>query len=122
MPHIDVHDFEKLLRWARRRIDWSDMAKENKRLLLNFEIACRSDGLRAATRVKLLRHLTNLGTEFLRKPFREVTRADLRKAVARIEERHGYAPNTKRDVKMATRKFFKYAGVTKGILTSRTKS
>ena len=108
MADWDIHEYAERIETAKRFINRSEMHEENKKLLLEFERACLVEGLSAGRRAKLLRHMKDVAMEFLPRPFTKVTKSDLQEAIARLESRQGYSVYTKRDVKVAIRKFFKW--------------
>ena len=108
MADWDIHNYERWMEWAHKRVRRSNIPDENKQLLLEFDQACVLEGLSVPRRAKLLRHMIDVSREFLPVPFKKATRKDLQEAVVRIEGRKGYSLYTKRDVKIAIKKFFKW--------------
>jgi integrase len=103
---IDIHNYPKKLMAARRLIRDSKIPKENKDALKRYE-----DYLFAKNLVigRVVKHLCTirLVAEYLGKEFSKVTKSDLTKFVAEINQR-GYTENTKHDYKRMTRMFFQW--------------
>ena len=108
MKRIDIHRFDRKLKRIKFLIEKSALREEDKQLLLEFEKACVIEGLGLPRREKHLRHLLDLSTKFLSVPLAKASRKDLQNAIALVEQQTGYSPYTKRDVKISTRKFFKW--------------
>ena len=108
MADWDIHGYERWIERAYRQVRRSSIPAVNKQLILDFDQACVLEGLSVPRRAKLLRHMIDVSKEFLPIPFRRATKRDLQEAVVRIESRKGYSLYTKRDVKIAIKKFFKW--------------
>jgi integrase/recombinase XerD len=108
MNRIDIHRYEKRLHITKRMVESSALSNEDKKLILEFDKLCVVEGLGLPRREKHLRHLLDLATRFLSVPLAKATKKDLQDAVALIEQQSNYSPYTKRDVKISTRKFFKW--------------
>ncbi len=103
----DIYDRNRSLEQMKQRIQSAAIAREDKELLLAFEQACVIEGLATARRLKLLHHLLVLSRTYLCKPFSSATKQDLREVISRLEAAD-YAPYTRRDFKIALRRFYKW--------------
>lgn len=108
MTDWSPHDYEKRLRDLKQSIQESSLPEKDKALLLGFERACVVEGLGIPRREKLLRHAFKIGQLYLNVPLSEATKKDLVDAVAQIEGNTAYAPTTKRDLKIAVRKLYRW--------------
>jgi len=107
MPVTSVHKFDRRLASLLQGIEKLDIPRQNKKLILDFDRCCVSEGLSLARRLKLVQTVRLIATRYLRKPFREVTQRDIQKAVLAIDSSN-LRPWSKRDYKQGIRKFFKF--------------
>lgn len=107
MSSPTVHDFEQKLRTAHRKVEFSSLSTEDKRLLVEFDRHLVAEGLSIARRWKLLEYVYVFGTRHFSRSFQGAATADIHEAVYRIETSN-LAPWTKHDFKVAIRKFFKF--------------
>jgi len=98
--------FERRLKNARKRVATLTIPSSNRRAILAFSDSCFSEGLSTRRVIKYLATLSNIALRFP-KQFREATRADIEKVVNGIE-RSDYSDWTKRDFRIALKKFFRW--------------
>ncbi len=102
----DIHDYKNRLDRLVERIKESEnILDSNKLPLLKFVNYCKSNGLQPATIVKDLAALIHI-SRFLNKPFEKADLDDIAKVAARIEEQK-WSHSTRRNTKIALKKFYK---------------
>lgn len=91
---------------AAERSVHNPMCERDRRLLREFERQFLSEGLTAVMVAKYLYTLRRI-SEMLGKPFEEATIEDIKDLVYRVE-RSGYSPWTKKDYKVALKRFYRW--------------
>ena len=100
---------EKRLEKALRSVESAhDIPREDREAIVRFCLDCLAEGLSRARVVKYAFTLKTLA-RMLGKGFRDAGKEDLKGLVARIELSR-YSPWTKRDFKVALRKFYRWLG------------
>jgi len=102
---IDIHGSEGRLMAAERSLH-NPVSERDRKLLKEFERQLLSEGLTSIRVAKYLYTLSRIA-EMLGKPFEEATVEDIKDLVYRIE-RSGYSPWTKKDYKVALKRFYKW--------------
>lgn len=104
----DVHGYSQTLQKLLSQLRNSEQVSDDNRLhVLKFQQQCTAEGLSPARIVKYIYALMYLSKLF-KKDFRDVKKEDVISVVQRIESRSDYSDWTKRDYKVALKKFFKW--------------
>ena len=107
MDTFDIHNRERNLRNAVTRIkNSSNISDKNRELILKFHDECFSNGLSIDRVLFYLDRLFKIA-QWLRKDFQTATKEDIKELIGRIE-RSNYAENTKKDYKIAIKRFYKW--------------
>jgi site-specific recombinase XerD len=98
--------YKRQIENIKNRIRKADIPSSNREAIIGFSEACFSEGLSPR---RVLKYLSTLLTIALRFPkeFSQATRADIEQVVNGVE-RSGYAEWTKRDFRIALKKFFRW--------------
>lgn len=103
---IEIYDFKKVLNRILNRVKSSEICKENKKAIIEFQERCFSEGLSLARIIKYLSTLHRIAI-LLAKPFAEACKEDIIRLVQKIEQ-SDYSNWTKRDYKIVIKKFYKW--------------
>ena len=108
-PMNDLHGYAKRVEVYLAKIRQSSLSEKNKELIERFVNECYSEGLTNGRIQKYLYHLYYIAL-MLGKDFNLSTSDDLKTVVRQIDYRSDYSENTKRDFRIALKKFYKWIG------------
>ena len=97
---------ERQLENAKKRVDRLDTSPGNQKAILDFADFCFAEGLSVRRVIKYITTLCTLSKR-LSKEFHDITRADIQDLVRGIE-RSDYSDWTKRDFRIALKKFYRW--------------
>jgi len=103
----DVHNASKRMEYALKTLENKGISEENKKLIRKFVNHCLSEGIGKLRVVKYIYTLAKLA-EKLEKDFDKATEEDLRELIRKIETSNEYTDWTKRDFRIALKKFYKW--------------
>lgn len=104
---FDIHNNAERLEKLKSDLEKStEILESNKKLMLDFSNECLAEGISAGRAIKYIFVLKNLSKMF-GKPFIDVNRQDVMNVVLKIEQ-SDYSEWTKKDYKIALKKFFKW--------------
>jgi len=103
---MDLHRFEERFRREIERIKASDIAKENKELILAFQRDLVIEGI-GIPRIHGYMRILRLICEWKDKPFGKWSVDDLKEVLLKIET-NGYTQETIKEFRKTLRKFFKW--------------
>ena len=103
----DVHNASKRMEYAIKTLENKEISEKNKKLIGKFANHCLSEGIGKLRVVKYIYTLAKLA-EKLEKDFDKATEEDLRELIRKIEMSNEYTDWTKRDFKIALKKFYKW--------------
>ena len=106
VDHIQIHDHERQLKRALRQLGRRGLKPKDTSAICRFVDQCAAEGLSAGRQLKYLRHLTKLAS-LQAMPFEDWARAEVTQAVG-IIERSRYAAATKRDFRVALKRFYRW--------------
>ncbi len=103
---MDIHNNKKRLESVLRKLKNAKISKQDKKDILAFSDFCFSQGIGPA---KIYRYLFDLEktAHFKNKDFQDCNKKDIQTIIAKLEKT-AYADETKRGVKIAIKKFFKW--------------
>lgn len=102
---LDAHNYERRIERFFEKLDKNrSMPKEDKEILKKYRDYLVSEGI---TFGRLGKYLTDLrkASELLAKKFRSANEQDIRRIVSIYKKNEKYSPWSKRDFKIAIRKF-----------------
>lgn len=104
----DLHDYARRVERYVQKIGTLDIPECNKQLLVRFADDCYSERLSSGRIYKLLYHLVKVA-HLLDKDFKAATIEDLKRVMREIEnDARPYTENTKKDFRVAAKKFYKW--------------
>ncbi len=103
---MDIHNFQKRLDRTLEKIRESGIPEQNKKDIVDFHNFCFSQGIGAAKIHRYVFDIHKIAT-FLNKDFKDWDRKDIQEIVTKIEKTD-YATETKRGIRIAIKKFFKW--------------
>lgn len=104
----DIHNYDKILQGAVNSINKNDLLTAiNKNVILEFSDFCLATGLTKARAAKYIYTLGTIG-KILNKNFADVNKNDIMQLMKEINTNTEYAEYTKKDFKVALKKFYKW--------------
>jgi len=111
----DIYNYNLKLKRKTDSIQKStDISKNQKRKIFEFQKNCVAQGLSPARVLRYLNDLPRLA-EYLGKDFEKATKKDFEDVLNKLEST-SYAPQTKLDFKKTIKKFYKWRTVAKSAL------
>jgi site-specific recombinase XerD len=108
MDEGDVHHRKRRLKLVVCRLKTSkSISEKNKELILRFKDECFSNGLSVDRVTFYMNRLTKVA-EWLGKDFPKADKEDIKNLVRRIEQSEDYTAWTKKDYKVAIKRFYKW--------------
>lgn len=104
---IDIHNYDKRYRNAKRAIEKAKISKTNKDLILSFDRACGLDGLSISRRIRIMGTLL-LFCRLLGKDLDKATKNHLKDLVLQIDSNTEWSVSTKHTYKAILKKFYKW--------------
>jgi len=103
---VDIHNYKKRLERTLEKVKNSNISKQNKKDIFDFHNFCFSIGIGHA---KIQRYVFDLEkiAGLLKKDFRKCKKGDIQKIIIELEKTD-YSPETKRGLRIALKKFFKW--------------
>jgi site-specific recombinase XerD len=105
---VGVYNHGGKLEQALKSVKSSSLSAKNKAAIVRFHNECFSEGLSIPRVIKYLYTLKRIA-ELLGKDFEAASKEDIKALVARIE-RSDYSEWTKRDFRIALKKFYRWLG------------
>ncbi|MGB2869016.1 MAG: tyrosine-type recombinase/integrase [Bacteroidota bacterium] len=105
----DIHGYKQKAERYLRILERSTLTAKNQALVRKFAEDCYSDGISHGRVQKYLFHLINVG-RLKQKDFDVMDVDDVKGIVRQIELNPNYKENTKRDYRIAIKKFYKWLG------------
>jgi len=105
MPE-SIHDYEKRLETALRKVRGSSISTKNKEVICKFKDECFSNGLSAGRAIKYTYYLIKLA-EWMGMDFEKANKEDIKRLVTEIEK-CSYADITKMELKTCVKKVYKW--------------
>lgn len=109
MTMDDLHGYAKRVESYLRKLKGGNLTERNKELVEKFVNDCYSDGISHGRVYKYLWHLLKV-ENLLNKDFDQANSDELKAALRTIELCPAYSENTKRDYRIALKKFYKWIG------------
>jgi integrase/ribosomal protein L37E len=114
MMRLDAHNYRRRIELFFERVEKNEsMPEEDKETLKRYKDYLVSEGITFGRVAKYLYDL-NKASELLMKGFGDADEQDIRRIVSIVDKNEKYSPWTKRDFKVAIRKFYTWLRGTKG--------
>ena len=107
MNRIDIHNYPARLQHALRRVEESDLSRENKDVILAFANYLQVKGLTSARAEKYVITLRMIALT-LKKDFRNATREDLENYILQFRARQDRSVWTKTDYAVTLHRFYRW--------------
>lgn len=103
----DLYNTESRMQTALSKLEEAKIPAQSRKDIKNFATAMQAQGIKKIRILKTVYVLAPFAAS-LKKPFKNATKKDIEKLIAKLENNKNYAPWTKADYKTVLKRFYKW--------------